>query len=255
MGLLENKAGLVTAAGSGIGRASAMALAKEGAKVMVSDINEESGKETVRLIEEAGGSASFFKCNVAIEEEVKGLVEATVAKFGKLDFAHNNAGMGPKPVPIAESPSEDFDRVIKINLYGMYYALKYEIIEMLKTGGGSIVNTSSGSGLEGMTNIVPYSASKWGVTGMTKSVALEYGKENIRVNAIAPGLTLTPQVEAWFEAAPEQAKATLGNIPSGKATKPEDQANAVVFLCSDLASQINGVILPVDGGFVAGKLH
>jgi len=253
--LMEGKAGLVTGAGSGIGRGSALAFAREGAKVMVSDIDEEAGKETVRLIEEAGGVASFFKCNVANEEEVIALVEATVSTFGKLDFAHNNAGIGSVTAPIAESDTSDWDKVIKINLYGVYFCIKHEIIAMLKNGGGAIVNTASDAGLEGVPNMVPYVASKWGINGITKSVALEYGKKGIRVNSICPGMTLTPAIEMWRNAAPEQAKAVEASIPTGKLATPEDQGNAAVFLCSDLAKQITGVTLPVDGGFVAGKLQ
>jgi NAD(P)-dependent dehydrogenase (short-subunit alcohol dehydrogenase family) len=252
---MEGKAGLVTGAGSGIGRGSALAFAREGAKVMVSDVNEEAGKETVRLIEKAGGVASFFKCNVAVEDEVKALIDATVSTFGRLDFAHNNAGIGSKTAPIAESETPDWDRVIQINLYGTYYCMKHEVIAMLKTGGGAIVNTASGAGLEGVPNMVPYVASKWAINGLTKSAALEYGQKGIRVNSICPGMTLTPAIASWFAAAPEQAEAVKASIPSGSLATPEDQGNAAVFLCSDLAAQISGVTLPVDGGFVAGKLQ
>lgn len=254
-GIVEGKAGLVTGAGSGIGRGSALAFAREGAHVMVSDVNEESGKETVRMIEESGGSAKFFKCDVSNEEEVKALVDATVEAFGKLDFAHNNAGLGAATAPIAESRSEDFDKVIKINLYGTYYSMKHEVKAMLQNGGGSIVNTASGAGIEGVPNMADYVASKFGINGMTKTVALEYGQKGIRVNSICPGMTLTPAVEGWFEAAPDQAAAVKASLPSGDLATPEDQGNAAVFLCSDMARQISGVTLPVDGGFVAGKMQ
>lgn len=252
--LMEGKAGLVTGAASGIGRGSALAFALAGAKVMVADIDEEGGKETVRLIEEVGGIASFFKCNIINEEEVKTLVEATVAAYGKLDFAHNNAGVNAPNAPITESKTSDWDKVIKINLYGVYYALKHEITAMLKTGGGAIVNTASGAGIEGVPNMVSYTASKSGVIALTKSVALEYGNYGIRVNSICPGMTLTPMIKTWIESSPEHANRVRASTPTGTIAKVEDQANAAVFLCSDLAAQINGVALPVDGGYLAGKM-
>ncbi|WP_050615185.1 SDR family NAD(P)-dependent oxidoreductase [Bacillus testis] len=254
-GLMVGKAGLVTGAGSGIGRASAIAFAREGAQVMVSDINEESGVATVKMIEDAGGTAAFFPCNVAKEEEMAALIQAAADSFGKLDFAHNNAGIGSMTAPIAETETDDWDKCIQINLYGTYYALKHQVREMLKNGGGAIVNTASTAGLQGMPNLAAYSASKWGINGLTKTVALEYGQKGIRVNSICPGMTLTPAIEYWFSTAPEQAKAVEASLPSGKIATPEDQGNAAVFLCSDFAKQINGVTLPVDGGGVAGKLE
>ena len=254
MGMMIGKHGLVTGAGSGIGRASAMAFAREGAFVMVSDVNEEAGRETVRLIEEFGGTSDFFPCNVAVEEEVKALVQATVERFGRLDFAHNNAGIGVKTAPIAESETESFDRCIQVNLYGTYYAMKYEVQEMLKTGGGAIVNTASTAGLEGAPNLSGYSASKWAVNGLTKTVALEVGQQNIRVNSICPGMTLTPAVEHWFKEVPEQAEAFKASLPLGRVATPEEQANAAVYLCSDMAAYVNGVTLAIDGGGVAGKM-
>jgi len=253
MGLMQNKAGLVTGAGSGIGRASALAFAREGARVMVSDFNEESGQETVRLITERGGEASFFPCNVSDEEQVKALVAATVQTFGQLDFAHNNAGISSPAVPLAEMATADWDRTIQINLYGAFYCMKHEIKAMIANSGGAIVNTSSGSGLEGNPNMAPYTASKFAVNGITRSAAIEYGKHGIRINAICPGMTMTPLVQLFFEQAPEQAAALQARIPLGRISEPEDQGNAAVWLCSDMAKYVTGVALPVDGGFVAGK--
>lgn len=252
--LLEGKSGLVTAAGSGIGRASALALAAQGANVVVSDINDEFGLETVRLIEEAGGVAKYIRCDVSDEAQVKALVKATVDAFGRLDFAHNNAGLAGNNGPILSTSSERFDFSIKINVHGLYYALKAEIEEMVKAGGGSIINTVSCAGLEGTMNMIDYTASKFGAHGMTKSAALEYGKQNIRINGIAPGMTLTAAVEAWKDSSPDQAQKMEDSIPMGRLAKPEEQANAVVFLASDMASYITGVVLPIDGGFMAGKL-
>lgn len=253
--LMEGKSGLVTAAGSGIGRASALALAAAGAKVMVSDINEEAGKETVQLIQDLGGIAEFFYCDVCDEAQVKALVDTTVSTFGKLDFAHNNAGINLYQGRIGDADSEAWDKTLKITLYSAFYGMKHQVNAMVKNGGGAIVNTASGAGIDGVPNMPAYVASKFGVVGLTKSVALEYGGEGIRVNSIAPGSTLTPAIEAWSKIAPDQFKAVLESIPSGQMASAEDQANAVLFLCSDLSKQINGVILPIDGGFVAGKLQ
>lgn len=252
--LVKGKAGLVTAAGSGIGRASALSLAKAGAKVMVSDIDVDSGKETVEMIKKDGGEAQFFKCDVSDEKQVKDLVDHTVSVFGKLDFAHNNAGINAGQVKIGELDSADWDKTIKVNLYGTFYSIKHEVNAMVKTGGGSIVNSVSAAGVEGSPNMAPYTASKHGVVGLTKSVALEYGKQNIRINSIAPGATMTPAIEGWSEDHPEQYDSVLESLPSGEMSTATDQGNVVMFLCSDLANQISGVTIPVDGGYTAGKL-
>ena len=252
--LLKGKAGLVTASGSGIGRASALALAKAGAKVMVSDISVEGGQETVKQIKDNGGEAKFFKCDVSDEEQVKALIDETISAFGKLDFAHNNAGINAGLVPIGEMDSKDWDKTIKVNLYGTFYSIKHEVNAMIKTGGGSIVNSVSAAGIEGSPNMAPYTASKHGIVGMTKSVALEYGKRHIRINSVAPGATITPAIERWSKDRPEQYKSVVETLPAGEMTTAEDQGNAVMFLCSDLAKQISGVTIPVDGGYTAGKL-
>lgn len=253
--LMKDKAGLVTAAGSGIGRASAIALAEAGAKVMVSDVSEESGEETVRLITEKGGEAQFFKCDVSNEEQVKALVDETVEAFGKLDFAHNNAGINAGQKKIGELDSKDWDITLQVSLYGTFYSIKHQVNAMLKNGGGAIVNTASGAGLEGSPNMAPYTASKHAIVGLTKSVALEYGQQGIRINSIAPGATITPAIERWAESSPEQYEGVLKSLPAGEMSTPEDQGNAVLFLCSDLSKQISGVTLPVDGGFTAGKMQ
>lgn len=175
--LMKEKVGIVTAAGSGLGRASALVFAEEGAKVVVSDINEEAGKETVRLIKEQGGEAVFIACNVAEEEQIMNLVTQTVALYGRLDWAHNNAGIGAPSMPIAETQSAEWDRCIQITQTSLYYSLKHQIPAMLASGGGAIVNTASTSGLLGSENLATYSAAKWAVNGLTKSVALEYAKK------------------------------------------------------------------------------
>lgn len=249
--LMQDKVGIVTAAGSGIGRASAIAFAQEGAKVVVSDINDEMGQETVSMIKKAGGEAAYIPCNVANEEEVVTLIEKTVELYGRLDWAHNNAGIGVPPAPIAESDSSDWDRAIQVTATGLYYCLKHEIPAMLKSGGGAIVNTASTAGLLGVENMAGYSAAKWAVNGLTKSIAVEYGKQGIRINSICPGMTLTPAVEKWQQDAPEQAEYVKNDIPLGRIGTPEDQANAAVWLCSDKAAYITGVNLAVDGGQTA----
>lgn len=249
--LLQDKVGIVTAGGSGIGRASALAFAAEGAKVAVSDISEEFGNETVRLIKEQGGEAVFIFCNVAEEQQVAELVKKTVETYGRLDWAHNNAGIGAPSKPLAETDSADWDRCIQITQTGLYYSLKYEIPAMLETGGGAIVNTASTSGLLGSENLATYSAAKWAVNGLTKSVALEYAKKGIRVNSICPGMTRTAAVDAWAKEVPEQAAYVENDIPLGRMGKAEEQANAAVWLCSEKASYITGVNLAVDGGQTA----
>lgn len=249
--LMQDKVGIITAAGSGIGRASALAFAEEGAKVIVSDIDESAGLETVRLIEENGGEATFVFCNVAEEKQVEELVRKTVEKHGRLDWAHNNAGIGAPSKPIAETDSTDWDRCIQVTQTSLYYSLKYEIPAMLESGGGAIVNTASTSGLLGSENLATYSAAKWAVNGMTKSVALEYATKGIRVNSICPGMTRTPAVDTWAKEVPEQAAYVENDIPLGRMGEPEEQANAAVWLCSDKASYITGINLAVDGGQTA----
>jgi len=252
---MKGKSGLVTASGSGIGRASAIALANTGAQVVVTDINDDAGNETVELIKKNGGEAIYIPCDVTDEEQVISLMDQTIETFGKLDFAHNNAGMSFTQGKIGDTDSDAMDRTVKLTLYSMFYCIKHEVNIMEKSGGGAIVNTSSGAGVEGVPNMSPYAMAKAGVVGLTKSVALEYGRQGIRVNAIAPGSTLTPALQGWAESSPEQYEAVLQSIPAGEMATPEDQANAVLFLCSDLAKHISGVVLPVDGGFVAGKMQ
>ncbi|MCT1904496.1 SDR family NAD(P)-dependent oxidoreductase [Oceanobacillus sojae] len=249
--LMENKVGIVTAAGNGIGRASALAFAEEGAKVVVSDISEEAGKETVQLITEKGGEAIFIPCNVADEADVKNLVQQTIERYGQLDWAHNNAGIGAPTAPVTETDTAHWKRAMGVNLDGMYFCLKHEIPAMIETGGGAIVNTASTGGLAGTPGLATYTSSKWGVNGLTKTVALEFGKKGVRVNSICPGMTKTKSVASWSNEAVEQAAAYEANIPMGRMGTPEEQANAAVWLCSDKASYITGVNLPVDGGETA----
>jgi len=245
---MEGKVGIVTGAGSGIGRASAIAFATEGAKVVVSDILLEAGEETVDLIKEIGGEACFIQCDVSNEGSVKELIDRTILWYGQLDWAHNNAGISNPPADIANLKTSDWEFTLKVNLNGLYYALKYEIQAMLKSGGGAIVNTSSHSGLKGTPRKGAYVATKWGVNGMTRTVALEYARQGIRVNSICPSMTLTPMLERYFEQSPEQAEVIKNSIPLKRIGTIEEQANAAIWLCSEKASYITGVNLPVDGG-------
>ncbi|NGP06738.1 glucose 1-dehydrogenase [Rhodococcus sp. 14C212] len=252
MQLMDGKAGLVTGAGSGIGRAGAIAFANHGGKVVVSDYNEESGQETVALINEAGGRADFFRCDVSEEDQVKALVDFTVSTYGALDFAFNNAGTDGEFAPIGEMDSAVFDRVMKINLYGVFYCMKHEVLAMEAGVGGAIVNTSSSNGLIGIPRNASYNASKFAVIGITKNVAIDYGFRGIRVNALAPGPTTTPMLtEALERHTPEFKNAMYASLPMRDLLRPEDQANAAVWLCSDQARMITGTTLAVDGGYLA----
>ncbi len=249
-GLVEGKAGLVTGAASGIGRACALRFGAEGASVVVSDLesSREGGEETVRLIEEGGGRASFFPCDVSRSADCEALVMHVVESYGRLDFAHNNAGIGVH-APLAETSDEDFDRVIAVNLRGTFLGMKFQIRQMLRDGGGAIVNTSSNAGLRGVHLIGAYAASKHGILGLTKNGAIEYADEGIRVNAVCPGAIMTPLMS---DQPPERQQEILAPQAMSRFGEPAEVAAAVVWLCSDDASFVTGVALPVDAGSVAG---
>jgi NAD(P)-dependent dehydrogenase (short-subunit alcohol dehydrogenase family) len=250
-GMLAGKVVLVTGGGSGIGRASALALAREGAEVVVTDVVEAGGNETLRLIEEAGGKGLFIRGDVADATDVERLIGAVEAQYGRLDCAHNNAGIEGIQAPTAECTEENWDRVLRVNLKGTWLCMKYEIPLMLKQHRGSIVNTASVAGLVGFPNIVAYNASKGGVIQLTKTAALEYAMEGIRVNAVCPGVIRTPMVERFLGGSAEAEKAFVAMEPVGRMGTPEEIAEAVVWLCSDASSFVTGDALPVDGGLVA----
>ena len=252
MALLENKVALVTGGSSGIGRATALAFAREGAQVVVSDVNSVGGHETVEQIEADGGEAIFVEANVASAADVKALVTTTVETYGRLHCAFNNAGVGGTLESLIEKTEAEWDTVIGVNLKGVWLCLKYEIPVMLSQGGGAIVNMASVAGLNGFPNGGIYAASKHGVVGLTKSAALEYARQGIRVNAVCPGYTDTPMVRAMNEAVPQMERVTSNASPMRRLGEPAEVAETVVWLCSERASFVNGHALPVDGGFVAG---
>jgi NAD(P)-dependent dehydrogenase (short-subunit alcohol dehydrogenase family) len=251
MGALDGKVALVTGAASGIGRQSALAFARAGAKVVVSDVTVDAGEETVQMIKKAGGEAFFVKADVSKSGDVKALVEKAVEKYGKLDCAHNNAGIEGTLGPCGECTEENWDRTIAINLTGVFLCCKAEIAQFLKQGGGVIVNTASVAGLVGFAGIPAYTASKHGVNGLTKQIALDYAKANIRVNSVCPGVINTPMIERFTGGDPEALKAFTATEPVGRLGEPSEIADAVVYLCTDQASFITGINMPVDGGFIA----
>jgi NAD(P)-dependent dehydrogenase (short-subunit alcohol dehydrogenase family) len=249
--LVEGKVALVTGGGSGIGRATALVFAREGAKVVVADIMVDGGEETVRLVKAAGGEAVFIKTDVSKPTDVAAMVQKAVATYGRLDCAHNNAGIEGATGKTADYREEDWDRVISINLTGVWLCMKYEIPQMLKQGGGAIVNTASDAGLLGVPQMPAYVASKHGVAGLTKTAALEYAKAGIRVNAVCPGVIKTPMVERITGQRPGRVERMTAVEPVGRMGKPEEIAEAVVWLCSDASSFVTGLPMPVDGGIAA----
>ena len=249
---LEGKVAVVTGGTSGIGRDTAVLFAKSGAKVIVAGRREREGNETIELIRAAGGDGLFVKTDVSKASEVDALIQKTVEKFGRLDLAFNNAGIEGVWVPIARQSEEDWDRTIDINLKGVWLCLKYEIRQMLKQGGGgAIVNMSSVTGLVGAGGAAAYSASKHGVIGLTKSAALETAKSGIRINAVCPAVIETPMGKRLFSA-PAVHKSVLNSHPIGRFGRPQEIAEAVVWMCSDRASFMTGQCLVLDGGFLAG---
>jgi NAD(P)-dependent dehydrogenase (short-subunit alcohol dehydrogenase family) len=247
----EGKVALVTGGTSGIGRETAVLFAKAGAKVVVAGRREHEGKETIELIRAAAGDGLFVRADVSKAADVATLVEKVVERFGRLDVAFNNAGIEGVWVPISRQSEEDFDRTIDINLKGVWLCLKYEIRQMLKQGGGAIVNMASIAGLAGSAGAAAYTASKHGVMGLTKAAALETARDGIRINAVCPAAIETPMAERLF-GAPQVRKYVLSCHPIGRFGRPAEIAEAVVWMCSDRASFMTGQSLVLDGGFLAG---
>jgi len=250
---MTGKVALVTGGASGIGRAAAIAFAREGAKVAVADYVVEGGERTVRMIKDAGGHAVFLKVDVARSKEVEATVLKTVEAYGRIDCAFNNAGIEGRVTPTTNCEEEDWDRIIAINLTGVFLCMKYEILQMLKQGGGgSIVNTASVAGMIGLPGFAPYCATKGGVIQLTRAASLEYAKQKIRINAVCPGVIRTPMVERLMDSRPEYNEAALTAFePVGRFGTPEEIAEAVLWLSSDAASFVTGLPMAVDGGWTA----
>ncbi|GGA80339.1 SDR family NAD(P)-dependent oxidoreductase [Ornithinibacillus halotolerans] len=245
---MQGKTAIITGGGSGFGRETALKLAQKEANICVVDLSKEHGEETVNLCKETGVDAIFVEADVSKVEDVKRYVSETMKHFGKIDMFFNNAGISGSGVRTLECSEEEFEKIIDVNLKGAFYGLKYVVNEMLKTGGGSIVNTASLGGVVGMPTLGPYSATKHGIIGLTKTIAGEYGRENIRINAIAPGTNETPMVKAF----PADAiKAMADAVPMGRLGQPHEVGNVVAFLLSDEASYIHGAVISIDGGSAA----
>jgi NAD(P)-dependent dehydrogenase (short-subunit alcohol dehydrogenase family) len=248
MSKFEGKVSVVTGAGSGIGRATALAFAREGASVAVADILEQDNQETARMIMDLGGHALAITCDVARNDDVRRALDETVKTFGRLDFAFNNAGIEYAFKPAAEITEEEWDRIIDIDLRGVFLCMKHEIPLMLKQGGGAIVNTSSGAGVKGFKGGAAYVAAKHGVVGLTKAAALDYAQSNIRINAVCPGIIDTSMMQRFSGGTPEGRQTVIVQEPVGRMGTPDEIAAAVVWLCSDAASFVVGSAMVVDGG-------
>ena len=249
-GIVQGKVAVVTGGGFGLGREAAKAFAREGAKVVVADIDVENGQKTVDMIIEAGGEALFIMTDVSDEADIEAMIAKTVETYGGLDCAHNNVGIEELPEPLTAATEEFFDKQIAVNLKSVWLGLKYEILYMEKHGGGSIVNTSSIAGLVGAPGQGIYTACKWGINGMTKTAAKMHAKDGIRVNAVCPaGMKGTGFYNRMLEDQPGMADAVINMVPVGRDSDPAEIAEAVIWLCSDKASYVTGILMPVDGGF------
>ncbi len=248
---LNGKIAFITGASSGIGRATALVFAREGAHVVIADVLTEGAAETAHRVEEMGRRALFVRCDVSRDDEVRNAMNQAIETFGRVDCAFNNAGIEGKQANTADCTEENWDKVMGINLKGVWLCMKYQIPQMLKQGGGAIVNCSSIAGLTGFQGIPAYVAAKHGIVGLTRAAALEYAKSNLRVNAVCPGVIQTPMVERFTQGEAQIRNQLLGGEPVGRLGKPEEVAEAVAWLCSDAASFVTGLPMAVDGGWVA----
>lgn len=250
MALFDGKVAVVTGAASGIGRATAMAYAREGARVVVSDVSAAGGEETALLIQAAGGQAIFVRTDVSSPAECQAMVQAALDTYGRLDYACNNAGIGGESNPTADYSVEGWQRVLAINLSGVFYCMKYEIPAMLQTGGGAIVNMASILGQVAFANSSAYVAAKHGVVGLTKTTAVEYAPQGVRINSVGPAFIRTPMIAA-LEESPELNQALVSMHPIGRLGESGEVAELVVWLSSDKASFVTGAYYAVDGGYLA----
>ncbi len=248
---LRNQIVLLTGAGGGIGRETALAFAREGAKLALSDVDTGAGEETVALARKEGTEAVFIGADVTDPNAVEGLVATTLEHFGRLDCAVNNAGVEHESRKLVDCTLDMWDRTLEVNLKGVWLCMKYEIPPMLTAGGGVIVNVSSAAGLGGAPSASPYAASKHGVVGLTRTAAIEYAKNGIRVNAVCPSYTRTEMVQRVLDTRPEMKKTLLKASPMGRLGEPEEVAQTILWLCSPRSSYVNGAAIPVDGGITA----
>jgi NAD(P)-dependent dehydrogenase (short-subunit alcohol dehydrogenase family) len=247
----QQKVAIITGGNSGIGRATAVALARQGVNITIASRRTKEGEETVKLVKDAGSEGIFVKTDVTKEDDVRSLVEKSTDKFGRLDYAFNNAGIEESMTPLVDQRSDHFDRIINVNVKGVWLSMKYEIPEMIKSGGGSIVNMSSVAGVMGFPQMPIYIASKHAVLGLTKSAALEYARSGIRINAVAPGAVNTDMAKRVMEGNPQLSQTLTSMHPIGRVAEPEEIADVVSWLLSDKSSFVLGHTLLADGGIVS----